>query len=76
MDVTYTFWVLEGHFIYFWPCVWHAGSYFSVQGSSLHHPLRWKHRVLTTGLPGESWRVILKTCVLASLWHVSFAETY
>ena len=37
----------------------HAGSYFPDQGSNLH-PLQWKRRVLTTGLPGESKLVYFK----------------
>ena len=42
------------YFIYsFGRTTWHVGSQFPDQGSK-PRPLQWKHRFLTTGLPGKS----------------------
>ena len=38
---------------YFWPCHVACGSWFSDQGLN-QGPWQWKHKVLTTGLPGKS----------------------
>ena len=40
-------------FIYFGRAAWHVRSWFPDQGLN-PRPLQWKHRVLTTRLPGES----------------------
>ena len=44
-----------------WSCfgfsVWHVGSLFSDQESK-PHPLHWKYRVLTTGLPGKAYKAL------------------
>ena len=40
-------------FLSFGCTIWHTGSYFSDQGSNWG-PLKWKHRVLTPGPPGNS----------------------
>ena len=39
--------------LFFSRATWHAGSQFPDQGLNLH-PMQWKHRVLTTRLPGKS----------------------
>ena len=50
------------HCIFHWfhRTAWHAGSQLPNQGSSLS-PLRWKRRVLTTGLPGKSLALVCFT---------------
>ena len=46
--------MVKHFFFFFFGCASrHAGSQFPDQGSNLC-PLQWKHRVLTTGLPGNS----------------------
>ena len=39
-------------FLIFGSATWHVGFKFPSQGSN-PHPLPWKHKVLTTGLPGK-----------------------
>ena len=47
------------YFIYFFGCtVRLVGSWFPDQGSNPCPP-QWKHRVLTTGLPGNSQGIII-----------------
>ena len=46
--------ILEVSLLFFGYATWHMGSYFLDQGLNPCPPLQQKHRVLTTGLPGES----------------------
>ena len=45
-------------FFFFGHAIHHVGSYFPDQGSN-RCPVQWKHRLLTTGLPGNSQERII-----------------
>ena len=57
-------------FFFFWPCCvvysilipWPEMESVPLAQGSNPHPLKWKHRVLTTGLPGKSSSSLFKKC--------------
>ena len=57
-------------FFFFWPCCvvysilipWPEMEPVPLAQGSNPHPLKWKHRVLTTGLPGKSSSSLFKKC--------------
>ena len=57
-------------FCFFWPCCvvysilipWPEMEPVPLAQGSNPHPLKWKHRVLTTGLPGKSSSSLFKKC--------------
>ena len=64
---------------FFWTCSMACGISVSDQGLNLG-PQEWKHRVLTTGLPGNSQKVSFQwTCFLSSdqpLFQLIFISIY
>ena len=53
--------------------MWHVGSLFSDQGLKLH-PLHWKHRFLTTGLPlpksSKLLRLVITVTLMSNCIHI------
>ena len=47
----------------------HVGSYFPDQGLNLY-PLQWKHRILTTGLPGKSLYMVFEITLFFLIGHL------